>query len=790
MSLAFLTITATSTQAQARGSEKNPDEYNYLPLAFHGTSMDWLVDGMVRDQGYEPSCALPQWKISPKLLGEYERFFELFPASVLHAKGKPDNYNVNLAQASIPMLRGSEAFSLTDKISSLEGFFGVSNPFNPPEELNSSGIIQNITSLGEQCQVKMDNFAAIERICSKLSDQSTCYLDRLIPKTEVTILNLYKTMEKYKKSYLAKREKQNELQTANNQPNLPINFCDDFVNNNQSNNNELFDATEKEYLIYSQAVLNAPIDIDTLYRIAFLIIAPTQNIDEGSKDVFWFLQNPEDRNDEFIKPPIIAAFRVPDFGTNKTLSLKPIRDSGQMVRRILSSDEYLAQQDKFDRAARDSKAAKVLRSRDDYKTINKSLIYCPKLNQCLEPKLTTLNKTLIAIVNGLGRNCDGVDTPYEEAGAIATSANLSHTNRDFSIGFNDYGSQEAKQPFDWSLTVDKEFLEKHGYNGAFSSGYEYSVEVNAWVVAPIGTDQEHLEGALKAFFDLENYSAAVKNNCLPDQGDCGVIPLRYPIKSGGGERVMGLNANSSQKRFRDPDDAWTCNDVKVPLTKKTINVCVPKFKRVVLTLVETRKAPGIRGARVGWLLRKIQEAVRPWDSQIECTRTEDLFLGKCTIKKLGEKKYDGNCDMTLPYDESLIATILSKKAEFLKEIKSIYPNTKMNEKLFDYVMQYAKAKGWNPAVFLAIGREETAWGAVGSPNWLGCMAGNPASIKDPLEHAQQQMNCVTKYFNSKMSCQRFMCQYGEGVFAETCGLNINPLFPVNMLPFYRNLVTP
>lgn|GEM_PF-6479250 len=783
--LAGWLLLAASTSVKALASDtgiKDPEEYNYLPLAFHGNSFDWLSDGMVYGQGYEAQCALPQWKISPQLLGEYMRFFELFPSAVLHAKGDPDNYEIRLSQASIPMLRGSEDYNDTDKISSLEAFFGVANPLLPQHEENSSGIIQNLITLGEQCQAKMSSLAAIDNLCDRL-ESSTCYMDRMIPDTEVRILELNERLVDYEKKYLAKMEQKNKLQELNGLPKIPVNFCDDFVKNEIPNQNSLFDANPNDYKKYSTAVLNAPVDIDSLYRIAFLVIAPTQNIDEGGEDVFWFL-HPEAPNDENIKPPIIAAFKIPDFGTNKSYALKPYKDSGQLVRRVLNTAMNLETQDGLDWNARFGKAGKVLKAKDEYKTNPKALIYCPGITPCNPPSI--LNQTIIAIVNGLGRNCDGIDSPYEEAGEIATSANLSHTNRDYKFGWNDYGSQEATQGFNWSLTIDKDFLEKEGYNDAFGDGYEYSVEVNAWVVAPVGVEMQHLEGALRAFFRLDNYSEAVKKNCLPDQGDCGMIPLRYPIKSGGGERVMGFNATSTSRRFQD---GWEVVEQINPATGKKEKITKPKFKRVVLTLIETRKAPGVRGARVGWLIRKIQEAVRPIDLQIKCSRTEDLFLGKCQVQPLGDPVKTVACIIELPYSDAITQNVMKNKEEFLKEIKSIYPDTKMDSELFDYVVEYAKSIGWNPALFLAIGREETAWGAVGSPHWLGCGFSN-SDIPDKKLHAKQQMDCVDGSFNTGMSCSWFLCQYGEGVFAESCVLSLNPHFPEWMQDFYKQLVAP
>lgn len=780
---------------QVEAQTKDPEEYNYLPMTLEGgLSKDSIIKNLVYDQGYEVQCAAPQWKIKPKVYGDYERYFELFPSAVIHAKGKPDNYEISLSSASVPMLRGSEAYDISTKISSLEAFFGVVNPNLPPGEPNSTGVIQNLTTPGEQCVMKRNNFEGIQHICNLLDAGSTCYMDRVIPKTDMKILYLHKTLVDLESHYKGYMEQLNQSRAANNQPPLPVSFCDDFTNSEQDYH-ERFGINRETQERFATALSYAPIDIDTLYRIAFLVIAPTQNEEEGSDDIFWFRQSPENINSDDVKAPIVAAFRIPDFMTNKPLSFPYISDTSQATRRKLTADEVLEQFNKEDLAERESRSDRVIRNKGSYLTNTKALIYCNgdggPLSQCLPTGdiQKILYQTILDIVNGLGKNCDGLGGYIEEAGEISTSAGFKPNTRTFGYGLLNNGiPQEAKQPFDWKLDIDKD----HTDDGLFSDGYEYSVETNAWIVAPLGMEMNRLDGALRSIFSATDthYNSIVMNNCLADYPSiCGTTPLRYPLK---GRGVAAFNASSKIQEFIDPDDPVICRTERDKKTGVEREVCEPKKRQVIVTLTETRGPLGVWGAKIGWMIRKIEETVRPWDLQIECTRTEDLFLGKCQIKPLGSATPSAtvpstliDCPLELGYKEEITQAVIEQKDNYLDEIKQYHPATKMNSEMFDFVIDYARQNGWNPGVILALGREETAWGSVGSPHWLGCMAGDPGSISNNIKHAQQQMDCVFKYFQTSMSCSHFMCRYAEGVDGESCVFSVNPLFPKNLAPIYR-----
>ena len=785
---------------------KDPMEYNFMPLSIKpigddasaGDMRKALIQGMIQDQGYEVKCAAPQWKIKPQLSGEYELFFDLFPQEVLIGEGNPDDYNLYLSNARVPMFRGDEAFKLTNKISSLEAFFGVTNPeLEDPTAVNSSGVIQNLTTLGEQCQMKLNNFAAIKKICDRLNSGSTCYLNRVIPQTTIKVLSLMETLNGYKEFYGGYMAEENRLRQERSLAPLPTNFCDDFENT-QGGQFLKFGITQEEHKKQVIALNNAPFDMDTLYRIAFLVVAPRQNEEEGGDDIFWFRQSPENINDEDIKAPIIVPFRIPDFSTNKSLALYPMLDSGGATRRVVTDRVTQILIDKQDKTRRQNYATKVNQAYGKALNDPRARIYCPGLYQCEpgqpEGGSTVLYRLLIDMVNGLGDNCDGVGGYIEDAGEISTSTGFSLDTRAFQSQYYnvnpDYFHQDTSQSFDWKLTIDKE----HADNGIFADGYENSVEVNSWIIAPLGAEVKRLEEALGVFFGKKTLAAMKKNNCLPDFPDdkhaCGVIPERYPIK-GGPKGVLGLAASATREIFYDWSEPEVCRWKKLKGGGQ-IQICEQPKHQVTLTLVESRGPVGPIGAAMGWMVRRIEEVIRPLDVQINCSRTEDLFLGKCSIKPLGTGiTVPGNCSATLGFDQKIYDTVLGNKESFLTEIKTRYPETKMTSQLFDFVMEYSKQMGWNPAIFLTLGREETAWGAVGSPHWFGCMAGNPGAITNDEQHAKQQMDCLpANGYNTSMSCNFFMCRYAEGIEDESCVFAVNPEFPINFPEWYELITTP
>ncbi len=812
--------------------KKDPEAYNYLPLTFkpvdNGNLRDSIIEGLIFQNGYEVQCAAPQWKIKPELFGAWKRWFELHEGQVMVAKSKSsgDEYRVNMTNARLPMLRGSEDFSETNKISSLEAFFGTVNPALPAGQPNSVGVVQNLLNLSQQCSIKSGNLVAIKEICDKLDSGSECYLNRVIPKTAgLKMLSLLDVLDGAETTYKSKLLTRNAQLKSMGEPQLPTNFCDAFTQADQIPYDMFGFKSEAEHQTYSQALLNTPLDVDTLYRIAFLVIAPTQNIDGdagGKQDIFWFLQNPEKINAP-LEAPIIVAFRVPDFTMNKPLALKTLQDSGKVTNHLLKTQELNKNEFVTALDRRSNFMKKVMDAKDTNLTDPNAHIYCPNLEQCLPPsnQPTELRQALIDIVNGLGPkpSCDGMGGYIENAGDISTSTHISNEKKTFQPQFwqallPQIDPQADHRPFKWNFTVSEKDA-KDNFNDP-----DKSVEVNAWIISPSGIDLVQFEGALQSFFTLKGFNAMVKANCLPDEdGKCGVYPERYPFKAPDPQNPIAkfYSSSSEVEPFIDPEDPWEIKKITVidyvdPVTGKKHTheeeQKVPKYKHAGAMLVENKGDLGIKGAKLGWLVRKIEDTVRPLDIQIKCSRTEDLFLGKCKIVPKGQTGNNGGivpssqipCALELAHNPDLDKYVLNNEADYLAEIRKFFPRTLMSEAsfkeagedLYKFAFDYTVSHGWNPALILALGREETAWGGVGDPHMLGCMAGDPASKVGPKAKMQQQMDCVFQNFQNTVSCTRFECKYGPpGIDSDSCNFVGDAIkFPTRIDFYYRTILAP
>jgi hypothetical protein len=806
------------------GDTLSPEEYNYLPLVLRkpnagDTRPDafkiLIIEDLIENQGYAANCANPQWFIKPKMLAEWQLYFDTYPDRVIEKTADQDKYVVKLTNAIVPMLRGTETPAERTKISSLEAFFGMTNPELPAGELNSTSIMPNLLLHGQQCFLKMNNLKTAEKVCSLLEGGSECYLDQDIPQTNFKMFQLSGIlnglMANYNK-YLGQKGQGIDTSTEAGANELQSAFCDEFTSGwdttegvGDHTSAKFGISSQDKYESYLTALYNMSYDLNTLYRIAFLVVVPHQNEDMGGDDFFWFRNSNISDTFEYIKTPIIVSFKVPDFTMNKPWKADGddyiAQDSSQIVAQSLSADQ--ANQDHYwgMKTDRTNDFNATLKHRGAYLTNPKSNIYCPDIPQCMpggapEP---ALYQAIIDIVNALGPDCDGMPIATEQAGEIGTSTNLNPDKKTYLDQFYDkYMPQERSDPFDWWLKVDKDIAYTMSDK---QSDPNDSVWTYAWVVSPAGAELNYTVGALKSFFDYHVQNGMKEKSCPDWPGLCDMIPDHYPlVGQSQKDKVAEFNASNKMVEFVVPGEPpLRCReDPKNP--KKEI--CVPNIHHAGITLAENKQPLGVLGARLGWWLRKYQEALRPLDIQIICTRTEDLFLGKCQIVPINTPGAGTtpssliSCPMELAYKQEIADAAYKNKDAFLDEIIGRYPDTLMTKhgldkgELFDFVFEYAKQIGWNPALFLALGREETAWGAIGNDHIFGCMAGDLSGMKNPKDIAKQQMDCVAKYFNTSMSCQHFMCRYAEGVDGPNCVFAINPEFPKNLTPIYLDIVKP
>jgi hypothetical protein len=171
------------------------------------------------------------------------------------------------------------------------------------------------------------------------------------------------------------------------------------------------------------------------------------------------------------------------------------------------------------------------------------------------------------------------------------------------------------------------------------------IPVTAHLITPYGSNMNYIAETLQSFFgaddesteELEGFAKMVEENCIEDfNGECGLIPEYFTL----GGITADLDSDSVTQTFiadRNPD----CFDLSNP---ELIEQC-QRESIGATTTEQPREVIRILGARLGWMIRKLQETFRGYGSKAyeyikECKRTEDLFLGRC----LGYQGLPGGSD--------------------------------------------------------------------------------------------------------------------------------------------------
>lgn len=591
---------------------RDPDWYNYLPIIMNpGISLttkdnlkDVIIANLVQDQGYEVHCAAPQWHMAPSLYGDYKKYFEdgNYKGPVfLKSPEDGDPYNVDLTEARIAMMRGDEDTTTTNKISSLEALFGVVNPALPPEETNSNGAIYNLLSLEQQCEIKMKTMAAMKAVCLMHETSSICALNMKIPGTDgFKMGDLLKMLNDAKANF-----------NDNDQ------FCSAFMSGYKEDViTDQMKLSKSDYLKASEALQNYSIDQEYLYRVGFLVISVTQNRDEGDDDVFWFRKMPEDIN-ATLQAPIIVAFKIPDFLTNKSRVISDFKDSSMILRDLYWKPEIIEQMNEDSQKVRKENMQLIASRRDAQEIIKCGGLYpCP---QDTPPEI--LQQAVIDIINGLGNGCRETYMPYENAGDLSSPALVTDERRTMMPPNFPYlipSKRIAK--FAWELEVNRD---KPGPNGQ-------EMRVRAHLVIPMGTDLRYVEETLKALFQPEPYKEMEENHVMVDYDNKLGAPDYYPITG----RQIGFNSSNPTHPFKD----YNAGQIDCKFDKKLgYEVCDYPTRQFGAVIIESGMEPlRILGAKFGWLIRMIQEEFRQPHLKIKCSRTEDLFLGRCTIAPDGD----------------------------------------------------------------------------------------------------------------------------------------------------------
>ncbi len=839
---------------------KSANDYITYPLIFNqnlslsskDNLKDVIIANLVQDQGYEVQCASPEIWITKTIFGEWKRFFEINPSNSMTPfsimMGNSGSEDVDLTNGKIAMFRGSEASSLTQKGSSYEGYFGVlseipTNYNNQADPVNS-GVANSLLTLDQQCALKVNNLLTAKKLCEALENPKECALYTPIANTD-----FYLYSPNSKQSLL---EKYNEM--INKEPRLGCKaLAEDWQND--------YNISQADFNLLKNAIINTPINLDKVYRYAFLVIAPQQDSDDNQmislacsindkSDQFWFLGRlpipGEDCTANYKNiskhQPMFLAFKIPDFGTNRTSELK-FKDSAQVTAQAITDTDYQKLMKENSDKAKNDLVTKIQTNQaihwggDEIAKMGMA-INCSGMPQCVGADGSTIiRQALVDIINGSALSCDSdswnnsrptadrylddttKDTPsplgsVEKAGDISTNANQTVTLKtDFQkqYDFDDFLETPPAQKtagFDWGIRLTDALAQR--LSNPTKPGKENSkndVRVKIYIVAPLGANLTAIQSSLKSLFDNETFEKMVANNTLPDSGDAqGRIPKYFPFT----DAEFGYSSEDVEL-FKDgtcgclrPGETWAnLSEKRLAEFSECERNC--KNKSFGIKLQDNNVGLFHLGAKLGWMIRKIQENLREIGSKSHeyissCQRVEDLFLGRCVASANEEYNQYPNtntgesvssdsmeCPMTLPWDDNLVSTVYKNKEDYLLEIRAAFPATLMDNDFFDLVVKESAKYQLNPALILALGREETAWGAVGNIKVLGCLGGGElSSLASKAEILDHQLKCVANNFPTTLSCQEFMCKYSEGK-TPPCNFTLNPNFPINLPKVYKNL---
>lgn len=703
-------VFAQSSETQVTDESTN---YTLMPMFISSSSLglayEDLLSTMVKDQGYEAHCGGAQWVIDKKIWGDIDKFFSssVPPEESFYQGLNPtifggaNDYVVDFSKARIPLFRGLEPKTETLKNSSFEGMFGADfQTVGDQYMLNASGISQRLLSSYQQCLAKTQNLAAITKICAQVANDK-CILDkefdfpiavdaagnsRAISESETLSAEEHRLNVAFNSQTLLDWLKNLRPQTSEEE--LYPQVCSDlFSGGDEENQNQpALSASIDEIAKAREAIRAVSIDLDSLYRLAFLVLVPKQNKNE-SNDNFHFLQSSPQVNDD-VHAPIIIAFKIPEFGTNKSKLAGNI-DTLEIVKMALQSSE----QNQLDIENQDKKRIAVYESAKEAPYSSDSLIKCPaSYPQCSRSDQNALNNVLIDVINGTAPNCQNTtlriveeesdsnagstvsatasaniedifnqeDVNFEKAGDLFTPASKDIKDYNYKNQNNqkiaDQLLSQDVNAFNWQLVIDSN-----------PPKLDEQVIVNAYLVLPVGEAIKDANKALSIFWNEEEFFNTVRTNVIEDMDNkAGVIPKYYTIKNA----EVGIDGSDSISPLDECryEEVIKYDSKGVPYVE---NVRVCKNYTVGVNLEEPENNVLLPDFGLGFLIRKIQQKLRNSYNQTynyiaSCTRVEDMFLGRCSGRPQGS------------------STLAACTGEAFKNIKNIPSATQIPQFAKDY----------------------------------------------------------------------------------------------------------
>jgi hypothetical protein len=645
--------TATQTATfDLNPEQKDPATYNILPLVLNpnagNSTYETLLTNMLMDQGYEAHCAQKEWLIDAQAWGDIVDYFAEFPNSSVDFSGTSPQY-VNFENARIPLLRGMEASELTDKNDSFEGMFGANlhEVFTELDYENATGVTGRLLSSYWQCFYKKNNLDAIAELCNNFFID--CFLNKEVeiqanPTLNIPAANL---------DYMGIKERLDnmhpELSSGNKEEKIEKNsaICIDLYPKEDST----VDA-DPAIALNRAAIEKVNFDLDNLYRLAFLVLVPRQST---ANNKLGFVQSNGGLSGQ--DAPIVIAFKIPEFATNKSQFLDNI-DSAELTKLVLQGQE----ENILDFEEQNSKRTELNQAaaRADSLPEENKIIQCAGMSQCQRTDSNVLTNVLVDIINGTEPTCqtesisiieledpnseltieDVVNTNdlnFEKAGDLFTpavkyfddTARNPYKNNPLNNELLDQLDSKAESNFSWNIAVDSPGL---------TLSDEEKVSVRAYLVLPMGETVKDVNKAFSIFWNRDALFELIKSNVLVDMdGKTGAIPKYYTIKN-------------SNVNFTDSDSySWQTNCRLVPDPSGETDI----YGNPIYIEVCDEKSFGVTVSgkpdnsllfpdfSLGWFIKKIQTTIRStaddaYKYVASCERVEDLFLGRCSGRLPGE----------------------------------------------------------------------------------------------------------------------------------------------------------
>jgi hypothetical protein len=600
--------------------DADPLDYYLQPLK--GLAPNASVGEIRQDlayQGYQAYCATPRYSIDPRYGSEdlIDQFLRNNNGVMLTVSS---NFELNAQNSLYPLFRDVEGNQwLTNSIEEFWGFSDTVTENYTTKELNSAPI-NSLLNQPQRCTQSVKTLYAIEEMCEKLEDPSTCTLyNRKIPSTELTtkeLLAQYKTFT-----------------SGDNSPEKITNYCEKIVR----------DVKNKPL---KDPLLITPLNIDRSYRLGFLVASLKQRRDEGDR-VFNFLSTIERDGKKPGTPPhevLVVAFKLPDILTNKgqvaaesstTNSQKKSGSTGWNDAALLTRNVLLPQ-GKIDQAEEKGVQQRIetlQKANAEALQDGDNSIYCLAAGDapggigsslvCHDP----LGKAVVDIINANALKCDEfLGKKAETSTQINDPAGLQIRNAPL---FSDpFGRNLLANLFMAASDADRAKVYPQGrveqgildfvsyfqiYRDQWGANRGSDSTVDFYLVYPVGYDLEQVEKTVSGAFFTTSQIEALES----DQ-------YKKPYFEFDAEKR--LTATTASQSFQDNSNCnYDAVTLRVICQTKTFTVSVASGGYDRLKIL---------GGNLGYWMRTIQRKLNPLASETQkyftgCRTTEEFLLGRC-----------------------------------------------------------------------------------------------------------------------------------------------------------------